>query len=495
MQTLQQLCEAVLARNPEQQAVEFEGRWYNWGELAYVAGRVSRLLVESGVDAAAAITFMPRNRPSALAALLALLALGRNIRMLYAFQSAASIARQVEQQRPAVVIAAEYDFSPELRSVLQQEGIVGIALEEMDARATPVCGTSHPAVGMLSTEPQIEILTSGTTGTPKPFPISYAMIAKYMVGENLLTGERGDTAGEPPALLYFPFGNITGIHTTIPALLKGQRIILLDRFSLEQWHDYVVRYRPASSGIPPAAMHALLAADIPAEDLSSLRSMGSGAAPLNPELHRAFEQRYHIPILLSYGATEFGGPVTGMTLELHASWGEQKFGSVGRPYPGFELRVIDPETEEELPAGKAGIVEVISPRIGSHWIRTADIATIDVDGFVFLHGRADGAIMRGGFKVLPETIESALLQHPAIATASVVGIPDERVSEVPGAAVQIKAGIATPTVEELQQHLRERVLSTHIPVHWLFVDTLPKTPSFKVDRPAVRRLFVEGQPV
>lgn len=106
-----------------------------------------------------------------------------------------------------------------------------------------------------------------------------------------------------------------------------------------------------------------------------------------------------------------------------------------------------------------------------------------------------GAIMRGGFKVLPETIESALLQHPAVATASVVGIPDERVSEVPGAAVQIKAGIDTPTVEELQQHLRERVLSTHIPVHWLFVDTLPKTPSFKVDRPAVRRLFVEDQQV
>lgn len=494
MQTLQQLCEAVLARNLEQQAVEFEGRWYNWGQLAHVAERVIRLLQESGVGAGAAITFVPRNRPSALAALLALLAQGRNIRMLYAFQSAASIARQLEEQKPAVVVAAEQDFSPELRSVLQRQGIAGIALEEMDARASPGCETSHVTVSAVSPGPQIEILTSGTTGTPKPFPISYAMIAKFMVGENILTGESADAADEPPALLYFPFANITGIHTTVPALLRGQRIVLLDRFSLEGWHDFVVRYRPTSSGIPPAAMHALLAADFPPEDLASLRSMGSGAAPLDPELHRAFESRYNIPILLSYGATEFGGPVTGMTLDLHARWGEEKFGSVGRPYPGFTLRVIDPETGDVLTAGEEGILEVVSPRIGPHWIRTSDIAVIDADGFLFLHGRGDGAIVRGGFKVLPETIERALLLHPAVAIASVVAVADRRVSEVPGAAVQIKAGCATPTVEELQAHLRERVMSTHIPVHWRFVDSLPKTPSFKVDRPAVRQLFAEGGP-
>lgn len=125
MQTLQQLCETVLTRNPEQQAVEFEGRWYNWGQLAYVAGRVSSLLGESGVDAAAAITFVPRNRPSALAALLALLSQGRNVRMLYAFQSAASIARQVEQQMPAVVVAAEYDFFAGASGSIAAEGDCG----------------------------------------------------------------------------------------------------------------------------------------------------------------------------------------------------------------------------------------------------------------------------------------------------------------------------------------------------------------------------------
>ncbi len=126
---------------------------------------------------------------AALLALLAQLAQRRNIRMLYAFQSAASIVRQVEQQNPTAVVAAEQDFSPELREVLQRQGIAGIALEEMDARASHGCATSRQAAGTVSIGPQIEILTSGTTGTPKPFPISYAMIAKFMVGENLLTGE------------------------------------------------------------------------------------------------------------------------------------------------------------------------------------------------------------------------------------------------------------------------------------------------------------------
>ncbi len=493
MKSLEQLCADALARNPERPAIEFQGHWYSWGQMRYVADQVLRLLQDSGIDPQATITFVPRNRPSALAALLALMSQGRNIRMLYAFQSAARLARQIEQQKPAVVIAADQEFSTEVKAVLREHGIAGIATEEMDAHAVIGCERCKRTNNPEAAARQIEILTSGTTGTPKQFPISYAMIERFMVGDQLRSGEAPGVAEEAPALLYYPMGNITGIHTTIPALIKGLRIILLDRFSLEQWHAYVVRYRPATGGIPPAAMQALLAADYPPEDLASIKYMGSGAAPLDPSIHRTFEERYKIPILLSYGATEFGGPVTGMTLDLYAKWNREKFGSVGRPFPGFQVRVIDSDSGKELPAGTEGILEVVSPRIGPHWIRTADVAVIDTDGFVFLHGRADGAIMRGGFKILPETIEHALLLHPAIAAASVVGIPDKRLSEVPGAALQIKPDYAQPPIAELEAHLRAHVLATHIPVHWRFVDSLPKTPSFKIDRPAVKQLFEQAE--
>jgi acyl-coenzyme A synthetase/AMP-(fatty) acid ligase len=105
----------------------------------------------------------------------------------------------------------------------------------------------------------------------------------------------------------------------------------------------------------------VLDADIPAEDLSSIRFVSTGAAPVDPTAHRAFEDRYGIPILLSYGATEFAGPVAAMTAELYSDWGKKKFGSVGRALPGAQLRVLDPGTGEVLPPGREGILEVISP--------------------------------------------------------------------------------------------------------------------------------------
>jgi acyl-coenzyme A synthetase/AMP-(fatty) acid ligase len=286
-----------------------------------------------------------------------------------------------------------------------------------------------------------------------------------------------------------PLGNISGIYTTVPTLVRGQRVVLLDRFKLDQWHDYVVRFRPVAGGLPPAGVQMVLDANIPAEDLSSIKYVGTGAAPLDPTVQKAFEERYDIPILLSYGATEFGGPVTAMSYDLYTQFGKAKFGTVGRAIGGAKLRVIDPETEQEVAPGTEGILEVVSPRIGEHWIRTSDIAVIDADGFLFHRGRADGAIMRGGFKILPETIERALQLHDAVSAAGVVGVPDKRLGQVPGAAIQIKPGYELPSIEELEAHLRENVLATHIPVHWRFVEALPKTLSFKVDRPAVRALF------
>jgi acyl-coenzyme A synthetase/AMP-(fatty) acid ligase len=154
-----------------------------------------------------------------------------------------------------------------------------------------------------------------------------------------------------------------------------------------------------------------------------------------------------------------------------------------------QLRVIDGESGASLTPGEEGILEVIAPRISPDWIRTSDLAVIDADGFLFHRGRADGAIMRGGFKVLPETIERSLLSHEAVSAAAVVGIPDKRLGQVPAAVIRIKPGRIQPAVAELESHLRERVLATHIPVAWRFVTELPTTPSLKIDRPAVRRLF------
>jgi long-chain acyl-CoA synthetase len=341
-------------------------------------------------------------------------------------------------------------------------------------------------------EPRIEILTSGTTGPPKQFAVPYSVIERHFVASPPTGSQGGDLAQAPPALLYFPLGNISGIYSTLPPLLRGQRAVLLERFSVAAWHAYVLRHRPAHSGVPPSCMQQILDADIPPADLASIKAMGSGAAPLDPNVQQAFEAKYGIPVLVSYGATEFAGPVTMMTADLHQEWAAAKRGTVGRALPGARLRVVDPESGAELPPGEQGLLQVVSARLGPEWIATSDLAVIDADGFLFLKGRADGAIMRGGFKVLPETIETALMLHPAVSEAAVTGIADQRLGQVPAAAVRLVPGVATPSPADLEIHLRQHVLATHLPVRWLICDDLPRTPSHKVDRMALRAAFESG---
>jgi acyl-coenzyme A synthetase/AMP-(fatty) acid ligase len=139
-----------------------------------------------------------------------------------------------------------------------------------------------------------------------------------------------------------------------------------------------------------------------------------------------------------------------------------------------------------------GLLQVVSPRIGPEWIKTSDLAVLDSDGFLFLKGRADGAIMRGGFKVLPESIEAALQSHPAIAESAVVGIADARLGQVPAAAIRLKPNTDEPSIAELEAHLRRLMLATHVPTRWLFCAEIPRNPSLKVDRMALRRLFETG---
>lgn len=490
MNGLPQVARGILARDPAAPAIEFQDRWYTWGDLREVAEGVVQALEASGIAADAPVAFIPRNHPSAIAALLGLLVQGRTIRMIYPFQSAEGIARNIARLGVAAVVLHAQDCSPEVRACLASNGQAAVELNGMAAGALEgfeQAGSACDRHGPM--QPQIEILTSGTTGPPKQFAIPYAMLERHFVATHQTRSQGDDPANAPPFLLYFSLGNISGLYSTLPMLVRGQRLVLLERFSIAAWHDYVLRYRPVHSGVPPSFVQQIMEAGIPPEDLASIRAMGIGAAPLDPAVQRAFEERYGIPILLSYGATEFAGPVAMMTADLHAEWGMAKHGSVGRALPGAQLRVVDQGSGAILPPDEPGLLQVISPRIGPDWIKTSDLAVLDADGFLFLKGRADGAIMRGGFKVLPETIESALQSHPSVAESAVVGIADARLGQVPAAVIRLKPGTGEPPVAELEAHLRRLLLATHVPMRWLFCAEIPRNPSLKIDLVAVRRLF------
>ena len=495
MNSLQNLALVALARDDKQPAIQFDGRWRTWGDVRRVADTVRCLVESSGAHPRAPVLFIVRNLPAVLSALLGLIVAGRNIKMLYSFQSPAAMATDVSRLKPGIVVAAEQDYSAEVRAAIREQRAAAIALVEMEAFVLPGLDRSTGELDPgAPAEPTIEIQTSGTTGPPKHFPVTYDMAVRHFVELTGLNAMVNQVDVPPPALLYASLGNISGLMTALPPLISGQPIILHDRFSLEPWLDYVRTYRPMYIGLQPVAVQMLLDADAPREDLASLRSVITGSAPLDPKVHRAFEARYGIPIFLSYGATEFLGTVAAMSPALRETWGEQKFGSVGRAVPGVKLRTVHPDTGEVLPFGVEGLLEVYAERIKPEWIQTSDLALIDEDGFLFLRGRVDGAIIRGGFKLLPETIERGLLRHDAVCAVAVVGVPDRRLGQVPAAAIQIKASARSTSLEELQTHLRQHVPATHIPVHWRFVENLPRTPSMKVDRRAVARLFDETKP-
>jgi len=235
----------------------------------------------------------------------------------------------------------------------------------------------------------------------------------------------------------------------------------------------------------------VLDADLPREDLKSLRAVTSGTAPLPPETAQAFEQKYGIPVLTLYGATEFAGGVAGWTLEDHRIWAERKRGSVGRAHPGCELRVVDPDDGRVLSPGATGLLEVRTAQMGADadWVRTTDLAVLDEDGFLWIKGRVDDAIIRGGFKIAPAEVAEVLERHPSVHEASVVGLPDARLGAVPVAAVELEEGAPRIDPDELRTFAARHLAKYQVPARILIVDALPRTPSLKVSQPQVRALF------
>jgi acyl-CoA synthetase (AMP-forming)/AMP-acid ligase II len=187
-------------------------------------------------------------------------------------------------------------------------------------------------------------------------------------------------------------------------------------------------------------------------------------------------------VLTSYAATEFAGGVAGWTLGDYQQYWRDKRGSVGRAQPGSLLRVVDEQTGEEAKAGQSGLLEVKPAQLGpdAGWVRTTDLARIDDDGFLYILGRADRAIIRGGFKVLPDRVRGVLEQHPAVRGAVVLGVPDARLGAVPVALVELRQDAAASPAD-ITALATGSLAGYEVPAGLYIVPELPRTPSGKVD--------------
>ena len=498
MGKLAEILRGVMAIDPAAPAVEFEERWLSWGELRASVDAIVAALDALGLDQGSRVGVFLGNRPGPLAALLAVISTDRCLVAINPTMPDDKLKADIGQLGLPVVVAERRDI--ERDGMVEWLAASGTNIIELgggftDSRVrqplngAPWCHTREKAPGVM-----IEMLTSGTTGTPKRIALttegfnrSFASAMNYEKGRSIDDAPR---LRDGTRLLTNPIAHIGGLWGAVSAIAGGWRICLLEKFSVEAWRDAVVRHRPEVAAAVPAALRMLLDADVPREDLVSLKAIRTGTAPLDPAIVEAFLDRYDIPVLQTYGATEFAGAVAGWTLKDFRTRYREKVGSVGRLQRGVAARTIDPVTRAPLPNGSEGLLELRSAQLGNDaWVATTDRAIVDDEGFLWIMGRVDNAIIRGGFKVHPDEVISALERHPAIREASVVGMADERLGEVPVAAVICRDVADTPSGEELATWLRAVLTPYQIPVSFLVVDELPRTTSMKPDLTAVRRLF------
>ena len=486
---------AIMALDPDRTEIDFEGIDYSWRRIAETVRAIEDALAAMGLPEDARVGVMLRNRPGHVAAIIAVLSTDRCLVTLNPVLPEARLIADVEALGLPVVIADATDIARP--GVIEALGRAGSAVIEIGPRLEGVRVIEDAVRTAVQTSPgvAIEMLTSGTTGAPKRVPLSRDSFDASFRG--FTRYERGRSFDDPPKLnsgctmIVNPLTHIGGIYGCIGALAAGRKIALLEKFTVDDWVAAVKRNRPAVAPAVPSAVRMLLDADVDPRDLSSLRSLISGTAPLSPDLVDAFLAKYDIPICGNYGATEFAGAIAGWTIDdFRARWTEKR-GAVGRVHADIEARVVDPQTGAPLPSGEEGLLELKGKQLGNdlQWLRTTDRAALDVDRFLFIRGRADNAIIRGGFKVHPDDVVLALNDHPAVRESAVVGIADDRLGAVPAAAIILKDGAATPAESDLKAWLKERLIAYQVPVHIRVVPDFPRTPSMKPSAPGLRALF------
>ena len=348
--------------------------------------------------------------------------------------------------------------------------------------------------------------TSGTTGNPKGVVYSHRSI--YLHSMQICMPDGFGMSQRDSILTVVPMFHVLAWGTPYAALMSGSSMVMPDRFlAPEPLVDLIEAARPTLAGAVPTIWAGVLALlDKSPRDLSSLRDVVVGGAACPRSLMEGLE-RHGVHLTHAWGMTETS-PLGSVSREPGGVTGEEAWRyrvMQGRLAASVRARLVGPDGSVMPHDGVAvGELEVRGPWItGSYyreedpdkfdegWLRTGDVGTISPDGFLTLTDRAKDVIKSGGEWISSVQLENALMAHPAVAEASVVGVPDERWGERPLATVVVKEG-AQVTVDELRAYLEGKVARWQMPEHWSFIEEVPKTSVGKFDKKVIRRQYAEG---
>jgi long-chain acyl-CoA synthetase len=477
---LARAAEAALDRHGDHDALWFEGTWHRSASLHERATRLASGLRELGVEPGDRVVVLMANCPEVGIAYNAIWRTGAVVTPAIFLLPPAELTHIVSDSGARLILATP-ELADNAREAAGDAQVVTTERFPELEQADPL-----PIVPPAGADLAALMYTGGTTGRAKGVMLSH---------QNLwFAGKSGHDAGYVPgitrSLSALPLSHAFGLLVTVVGFHNREphSSVLMRWFQPEAWLQLVAEHRAQIVAVVPSMLKLLVAESLEDYDLSELRYVVSGAAPLPPETAQELLRRVPgVEIREGYGLTESSALVSS------SPPGRARLGAVGTPVPGIEVRIADPDRQgvgEILVRSPAVMLgywqapDLTAEVLRDGWLHTGDLGFLDADGYLRVVDRKKDLIIRNGFNVFPRDVEEALLEHPAVAAAGVVGRPDELHGEEVVAFVELSGGDVGP--DDLVAFCKERIGGYKYPREVHVLPSLPLTPVGKLDRKALR---------
>jgi len=495
---------------PEQEALVFEGQRFTYAETIARVRRLAGAMYALGVGRGTRVAALHTNTHRYVEAYYATAMLGGVFIPVNYRAKRPELEHMLRASQAKVLFVGEryLEHVTALRAGLPDlEHVIGFdfAAENGEYEALLAAAPEHEEEADVEDhETSILMFTSGTTSLPKGVMLTFGDFTAYVTANV----ELADGTPRGAALLCAPLYHIAGATNMMTTLWTGRRLVVMPQFEPASWLDLVEREQVTHGFVVPTMMkHLLDQPEFAGRDLSSLEVLSYGGAPMPfPVIRRAIEQFPKTTgFVNAFGQTETTSTLTILGPEDHRLEGTaeeverrtRRLKSIGRPLPDVEVRIRD-EQGGVLGAGQVGEIEVRTPRVmkgyagaadsaltDDGWLPTRDLGWIDEDGYLYVAGRKDDMIIRGGENIAPAEVESVVQAHPAVEEVAVVGVPDVEWGQRVAAFVVLRPGVQA-TADELGEFCRQRLASFKKPEVIQFLDELPKNPMGKILRRELR---------